>query len=86
MGVLAYVMTEPSVSQIWWKKNTHCIKEVSGQVHENISVGRAPIVDDCILFHRQIPTSPREIGKQIADLLMCAQFAGDELSRAQRIR
>lgn len=61
-------------------------QKVGTQIEEYIRVRRAPIVDDCCLFNGQAGLRPREVREQLTDLLVCAQFAGDESARPQWIR
>lgn len=75
----------------WNLKIENCLKyhreqQISSQTEKYIRICCAPVIDNCCLFNGQIWFCPREIREQLADLFVCAQFAGDESTRSQWIR
>lgn len=60
--------------------------EIAAQVDEDVCVFGAPVLDDRCLLYAEVFLRPREIGEQLADLVVRAQLAGYESAHSVWIR
>jgi hypothetical protein len=77
-------VSEPAV--IW--KSSYRVKQIAHEVEENTveNVLTSPVSHNCFLLHIQVIVRPCEVGEEIRDLLVSAQFTGNVFSQPVWIR